>query len=58
MEDSVLQQHLNMDEQLKLKNKEQIAQYKKDRKKKELDEYYDKNRTDLITSMVKILKKN
>lgn len=38
MEDSALQKHMHLDEQLKAKNTEQIAQQKKERKKKEFEE--------------------
>jgi len=38
MEDSHVQRHVNIEEQLKLKNTEIISQNKKERKKKELEE--------------------
>lgn len=58
MEDSQLQKHLNMDEELNIKNKEQISIIRKERKKKELEDQFEKQRNEYIVQMHKLLKKN
>jgi len=57
MEDSVVQQHIKIEEQLNKKNQEIIGQNRKERKKKELEEYFDKNRNEKVVGLLKILKK-
>mmetsp|Transcript_95604 Transcript_95604/g.206274 ORF Transcript_95604/g.206274 Transcript_95604/m.206274 type:complete len:192 (-) Transcript_95604:658-1233(-) len=57
MEDSALQKHMVLDEQFTIKNKELITQSKKERKKKELDEKFDRERLEKVTLLIRLLKK-
>lgn len=58
MEDSAFNKLTNLEEQLSAKNKELIAANKKERKKKELEDLFDKQKLDRVSRLILLLKKS